>query len=148
MSVAPSLRASSSFQGWLSIATIRDAPAIRQPWSADRPTPPHAITAQVLPGSIRAVLSTAPTPVVTPQPISAARSSGMSLRIFTSERSWVSICSANEDRFANWSTTSPFFDRRGLDPAARCRLAPPHRCGLPRRHISHVPHHAEMQPIT
>ena len=40
-------------------------------------------TATVEPGSMRAVLSTAPTPVVTPQPISAARSSGISLVILT-----------------------------------------------------------------
>ena len=48
-----------------------------------RPTPPQPKTATVEPGSTFAVLSAAPTPVVTPQPISAARSSGMSSRIFT-----------------------------------------------------------------
>ena len=45
-----------------------------------------------------AVLMTAPKPVVTAQPISAARSSGMSGRIFTSACSWISICSAKEER--------------------------------------------------
>ena len=45
--------------------------------------PPQPITATVSPGRTWAVLITAPTPVVTPQPISAARSSGMSLRIST-----------------------------------------------------------------
>ena len=70
------------------------APAIRAPWIAARPTPPHPKTATVEPGSIRAVLSTAPTPVVTPHPMSAARSSGMSLPIFTSAFSCTSIFSA------------------------------------------------------
>ena len=67
---------------------------MRAPWIAARPTPPQPNTATVEPGSMRAVLSTAPTPVVTPQPISAARSSGMSSRIFTSAFSWTSIFSA------------------------------------------------------
>ncbi len=43
---------------------------------------------------MRAVFSTAPTPVVTPQPIRAARSSGMLSSIFTSAFSCTSICSA------------------------------------------------------
>ena len=51
-------------------------------------------TATVEPGSIFAVLSAAPTPVVTPHPMSAARSSGMSSRIFTSAFSCSSIFSA------------------------------------------------------
>ena len=51
-------------------------------------------TAQVEPGSTRAVLSAAPTPVVTPHPIRAARSRGMSSRIFTRAFSGTSICSA------------------------------------------------------
>ena len=72
----------------------RPAPAMAAPWMQLRPTPPQPITATVEPGSTLAVLNTAPTPVVTPQPISAARSRGMSLRIFTSACSWISICSA------------------------------------------------------
>ena len=55
---------------------------------------PVAQTATVEPGSIFAVLSTAPTPVVTPHPMSAARSSGMSSLIFTSAFSCSSIFSA------------------------------------------------------
>ncbi len=72
------------------------------------PIPPQPMTATVDPGATFAVLNTAPTPVVTAQPISAARSSGMSSRIFTSAArssgmsfviftmafSWISICSA------------------------------------------------------
>jgi hypothetical protein len=40
------------------------------------------------------VRKTAPRPVVTPQPISAAQSSGMSSRTFTRPLSCTSICSA------------------------------------------------------
>ena len=101
-SLAPSLRASSSFHGTVSTAMIRPAPAIRAPCSAESPTPPQPITATLLPGAICAVLSAAPTPVVTPQPISAACSSGMSSRIFTSAFSCTSICSAKPERCANW----------------------------------------------
>jgi hypothetical protein len=38
---------------------------------------------------------------MTPQPISAANSSGMSLRILTMAFSCTSICSANDDRLRN-----------------------------------------------
>ena len=82
----------------MSTAMMRPAPAIAAPLIAERPTPPQPMTATVLPTSTFAVLMTAPTPVVTPQPMSAARSSGISGRIFTSACSWISICSANDDR--------------------------------------------------
>ena len=41
-------------------------------------------------------VSVTPTPVVTPQPMSAALSIGISSRIFTTACSWTSICSAKE----------------------------------------------------
>ena len=47
------------------------------------PTPPRPITSTVAPSSTLAVLSTAPTPVCTAQPITAAMSSGMSSSILT-----------------------------------------------------------------
>ena len=56
--------------------------------------PPQPITATVSPGRTFAVFITAPTPVVTPQPMSAALSSGMSGRIFTTKFSCTSSCSA------------------------------------------------------
>ncbi len=83
----------------MSTAMIRLAPAIAAPLIAARPTPPQPITATVSPGRTLAVLNTEQTPVSTPQPIRAARSSGMSLRIATQACSWISICSANEERF-------------------------------------------------
>src|SRR5919108_1676033 len=48
-----------------------------------RPTPPQPNTATEEPGATLAVLKTAPTPVVTPQPTRAARSSGILGSILT-----------------------------------------------------------------
>ncbi len=42
---------------------------LRAPWMTLRPMPPRPNTATVEPGSTLAVLTTAPTPVVTPQPM-------------------------------------------------------------------------------
>ena len=64
------------------------------PLTAESPMPPQPTTATVEPNSTLAPRTTEPTPVVTAQPISAARSSGMSRRIFTSAFSCTSICSA------------------------------------------------------
>ena len=54
------------------MATSCDAPAITAPITHDRPTPPRPMTATLAPAGTCAVLSTAPTPVVTQQPIRAA----------------------------------------------------------------------------
>ena len=58
-----------------------------------------SMTATVEPGSTRAALNTAITPVTTPQPTRAARSIGISWSIFTMACSCTHICSANADRF-------------------------------------------------
>ena len=72
------------------------------------------------PAGMFTVLSAAPSPVVTPQPINEARSRGMSSRIFTSERSGQSIFSAKEERFANCGIGSPPSSlSRGFDPLGR-----------------------------
>ena len=55
---------------------------------------PDAETTTEEPGSILAVLIAAPTPVVTPQPISEATSSGTSLSTFTSAEFGTIISSA------------------------------------------------------
>jgi hypothetical protein len=78
-----------------SSATIVAAPAMRAPWIADCPTPPSPLTATDAPGTTLAVLKTAQTPVVTPQPISASWSSGRSVATGTSARSSTIIASAN-----------------------------------------------------
>ena len=64
---------------------MRDAPAMRAPWMTAVPTPPQPRTATVEPGRTSAVLSAAPTPVVTPQPISESCSAGTSVSTLTSE---------------------------------------------------------------
>jgi hypothetical protein len=55
---------------------MRSAFAMRAPWIAFSPTPPTPKTATRLPGLTPAVFQTAPTPVITEQPISAAFWSG------------------------------------------------------------------------
>ena len=61
----------SSFESMISIAIIFAAPAMRQPWIMLRPIPPQPITATLAPPGTFAVYRAAPTPVITPQPISA-----------------------------------------------------------------------------
>ena len=67
---------------------------MRAPWMAEMPIPPAPITATDEPGSIAAVLMAAPTPVVTPQPISETISSGMSASTFTTAFSGMMSSSA------------------------------------------------------
>ena len=50
VSVAPICRATSSFDATVSIAMMRDAPAIAAPFTADSPMPPQPITATVAAG--------------------------------------------------------------------------------------------------
>ncbi len=66
-----------------STAMIGCAATIAPPWMTLRPTPPTPKTAMLAPAGTAAVLITAPTPVMTEQPIRAARSSGIagSMRI-------------------------------------------------------------------
>src|SRR5207253_2384111 len=63
-----------------------------------RPTPPQPRTAPVEPGLTFAVLSAAPTPVVTPHPMSASCASGRSVSTFTTDASSTVITSANVPR--------------------------------------------------
>ena len=132
----------------MSPAIIRPAPAIAGPWTAVRPTPPQPISATVEPGATFAVLNTAPTPVVTPQPISAARSSGMSLRIFTIAFSCTSICSAYEDRSRNCHTGVPSLDSRCGSVNGRRVSVFAHSEGRPDRQNSQCPQNTDRQVIT
>ena len=106
-SVAPNFRASSSLPGTLSIAMIRSAPAMAAPLIVASPMPPQPTTATTEPAGTCAVRNTAPVPVMTAQPRRAARSRGMSWRIFTSALRCTSIFSANPDRLNTWLTGSP-----------------------------------------
>ncbi len=61
---------------------IRSALAITAPWMTESPIPPNPNTATVAPGSTLAVFSTAPIPVVIPQPSKHTLSSGAAWLIF------------------------------------------------------------------
>src|SRR4051794_8721321 len=76
--VAPNVMASSHLTATGSTATTDAAPAARAACTTDRPTPPHPITTTVSPARTPAVLRTAPTPVLTPQLMSAPTSNGTS----------------------------------------------------------------------
>ena len=106
--VAPKREAMSSLDSTMSIATILAAPAMRQPWMILSPIPPQPITATVEPPGTSAVYSAAPTPVITPQPISAASAIGISSGILTIPFSEVTIISAKEPTEANCRMGCPF----------------------------------------
>ena len=99
---------------------MRPAPAIRAPATAASPTPPQPRMATVSPGWTFAVWMIEPMPVVTAQPIRAARSNGMSRRIATQACSWISICSANDDRLRYWFSAAPPWVSRCGWSSPRC----------------------------
>ncbi len=102
VSVAPNCCASSSLKSLTSTAMILAAPDRLAPWITFRPTPPQPMTATALPACTAAVLMTAPTPVITPQPMSAALSRGMSSRIFTRPDSGTTVRSAKQAVQVMW----------------------------------------------
>src|SRR5690606_34634799 len=66
-----------------------------------------------------------PAPVITAQPSSAARSSGMSLLIATQAFSWISICSAKAERLRKWAIGVPsaIFNRGSASLGRRVELS-------------------------
>ena len=83
------------------------APASAAPCTTFRPTPPAPKTATDWPGSTRAVLITAPTPVITPQPTRQALSSGMSASIGMQPLSGTTVNSAIDPTPASCPTAPP-----------------------------------------
>ena len=67
--VMPNLRAIASRAGLMSTPMILSAPTSFAPWITFRPMPPSPNTTTFAPASTLAVKITAPTPVVTPQPM-------------------------------------------------------------------------------
>jgi hypothetical protein len=65
----PNFLAIASRAGLTSTPMIRFAPTSFAPWMTLRPMPPRPKTTTFAPASTLAVKSTAPTPVVTPQPM-------------------------------------------------------------------------------
>ena len=86
---------------------IRVAPAISRPWITLRPTPPTPKTTAVSPGRTLARLSTAPTPVRTPQPIKQAEVNGMSFGIRIAWTSETMVDSTNTLTAAKFDAASP-----------------------------------------
>src|SRR5882757_7890553 len=67
--VMPKRRPHSSLESLISTPMILSAPTILAPWMTFNPMPPRPNTTTLEPGVTLAVLTTAPTPVVTPQPM-------------------------------------------------------------------------------
>lgn len=106
--------------------------------------PPVPITTTVSPRSTFARLSTAPTPVSTPQPIRAADVSGMSAGIFTACTALTRVRSANAELEANWYSGLP--PRENGCPGIPIALR--HIVGLPRSHWAHAPQLASVDSET
>src|ERR1700693_18742 len=112
--------------------------------------PPAPNTATEEPASTFAVFITAPTPVTTAHPSSAADPSGTSLGIFTKPFSWVSIFSAKPAASPVMATILlPRYGIRGRVPAPRSvaeRFL--HRLGWPDRHWLQRPQNGRKRTIT
>ena len=74
--VAPKARANSSLEPSRSTAMMGSALTAAAAATAERPTPPTPKIATLLPGRTPAVLTTAPAPVITAQPMMAVTSVG------------------------------------------------------------------------
>ena len=92
--VAPTSLAFSSLKGTGSTAMMVRAPAMRAPWMAPDPTPPHPTTTTVSPGLTLARSTADPNPVEMPQLMSAAAFMLACGSMRTSEFSWQTISSA------------------------------------------------------
>ena len=94
-SVAPCSAARSAFASVTSTPMIGPAPTARAACSADSPTPPSPMTTTDSPARTRAVFSTAPAPVCTAQPSTAACSSGTDAGSGTTPAAGTIVSSAN-----------------------------------------------------
>ena len=109
------------------------APASRAPWTTLRPTPPQPMTSTEAPASTFAQEVTAPTPVGTQQPTSAACGHGISLRIGTSISEGQTTNSENVPIRAIWLMFWPLRVRR-CEPSSmvqRAVLCPSQRMERP-----------------
>src|SRR5918998_250564 len=109
----------------------------------DKPTPPQPKTATDEPGSTLAVLKTAPTPVVTPQPTSAAQSSrilGSILIRFSAETVAYSAIDPQPEKMprgAPLASRARGVPSRGVVSALPCSR---HSTGRPATQNRHLPH--------
>ena len=122
------------------------APAMLQPWMTEMPTPPQPNTTHVDPGATFAVLMAAPTPVVTPHPMSEAMSNGTSSSILTAASCGTTSSSANvpvpamPNRSVSPSLNFGIGDGE-LDHDAEVRL-------LWSTHATHLPHGGDQATTT
>src|SRR5512138_3740069 len=98
----------------MSTAMIGSAATRAPPCTTLSPTPPTPNTAMLAPGDTAAVLMTAPTPVITEQPMSAARSSGISGSIAIADDSATTVVDAYVATWPYWYTGRPSRDSRGV----------------------------------
>src|SRR3974390_262755 len=142
--VAPNWRPRSSFAATVSTATMRVAPEMRRPWITFSPTPPTPNTAAVSPGFALARLSTAPTPVRTPQPIRQADVSGMSFGMRTACTSLTIVVSEKTEAAAKLEAGSPL-NVNGVEMFPSELL---HHVGCPVLHARHAPQLARVAMTT
>ena len=115
---------------------IGSAPASRAPITADSPTPPAPMTSSARPAHSPTTLSTAPTPVMTAQPVIAAIRGGTPSGTLTTDFSDTTACSAKQETPIRWCTSRPPSRRRvvpssGSPPVVACTLPSSHITGCP-----------------
>src|SRR5205809_7636797 len=93
------------------------------PCTTLRPTPPTPTTAMLAPAGTAAVLMTAPTPVITEQPISAAGSSGIVLSMAIAHDSGTTETDAYVPTWPYWNTSRPRNDMRVVPSSSTPRPA-------------------------
>jgi hypothetical protein len=122
------------------------------PCTALRPTPPVPMTTTLLPGFTLAALTTAPNPVMTAQPRSAALSRGKSCGILSRAFSGMTECSENVDAPAKCLISFPSSLNRVVPsmnrPDMRTCVPAAHSAGRPSVQNSHSPHDSRHSGIT
>ena len=138
------LMMSSSISGLRSTATSGAAPASRAAATTCSPTPPQPTTQTPSPRATRATLRTAPKPVTTPQPSSAACQSGSSREILTALAAATTVRSAKHAVSRPCWSVSPFTCRRLVPsssvPATLHLPAGSQRLRRPDRQARQLPH--------
>ena len=112
------------------------------------PTPPQPKTATVSPGRTFAVLMTAPTPVITPQPTRHARSRGISSGILMAAVARTTVRSANEPTPAMREISMPFLTKTFSSPVIRPCWLRSHRCTVPATQKWHLPQFSTQERTT
>ena len=119
---------------------------MRAPWITLIPTPPHPNTTTDEPGSTCAVFSAAPTPVITPHPISDATSYGISSEILIAAVAGRTVSSTHVPHWAMANTGEPPAVNRGGLVCASTKSR--QRLGWPRRQKKQAPQGGTHEMIT